>query len=188
MDKYRREQLARYYRWLRLYGYNDSHSGNASCRHRHSNAYYITPTGACADTITAERLIYSELDRAPPKSASLDSELHRQVYLKYPEVGAILHSHVPHLVAITMDGKDFVPEDFEGQYYFQKIPVVDLPYDKVLSDAPGIITKLLGENPIVVVRGHGAYARGESLDQAYKWTCSAEMSAKTAWLTKHFRG
>lgn len=182
MDKYRREQLARYYRWLRVYGYNDSHSGNASCRHRGARAYFVTPTGACADTITAEQMIYAELDQEPPGTASLDSELHRQVYLRNPETGAVLHSHVPHLVAMTMNGKDFIPADFEGQYYFDKIPVVDLPYDKVLSEAPKLIPDLLCEYPLAVVRGHGAYAAGKNLDQAYKWTCSAESSARTAWL------
>jgi L-fuculose-phosphate aldolase len=188
MDKYRREQLARYYRWLRVYGYNDSHSGNASCRHREITAYFVTPSGACADTITAEHMIYAKLDQEPPSGASLDSELHRQVYLSNPEVGAVLHSHVPHLVAITMDGKDFIPTDFEGQYYFKKIPVVDLPYDQVLSEARKIVPELLKEHPIVVVRGHGAYARGKNLDQAYKWTCSAELSAKTAWLSRQYHG
>ncbi|MGD9292724.1 MAG: class II aldolase/adducin family protein [Gammaproteobacteria bacterium] len=34
------------------------------------------------------------------------------------------------------------------------------------------------------MRGHGVYARGRSLDQAYKWTCSLESSARIAWLTR----
>ena len=44
--------------------------------------------------------------------------------------------------------------------------------------------KLPAENPVAVVRGHGVYARGEDLNLAYKWTCSVELSAKTALLAR----
>jgi len=33
-----------------------------------------------------------------------------------------------------------------------------------------------------VVCGHGVYAAGESLNLAYKWSCSLELSAKTAFI------
>jgi L-fuculose-phosphate aldolase len=34
------------------------------------------------------------------------------------------------------------------------------------------------------VRGHGVYAWGESLNRAYKWTCSLELSARTAHIAR----
>ena len=40
---------------------------------------------------------------------------HQQAVL--PRAGAVLHSHGAYSVALTMDGEDFVPADFEGQYY-----------------------------------------------------------------------
>jgi L-fuculose-phosphate aldolase len=36
----------------------------------------------------------------------------------------------------------------------------------------------------VIVRGHGVYAAGETLERAYKWTCSLELSAKTAVIAR----
>jgi L-fuculose-phosphate aldolase len=42
----------------------------------------------------------------------------------------------------------------------------------------------LAHAPITVVRGHGVYAWGESLNLAYKWTCSLELSAKTAFIAR----
>jgi L-fuculose-phosphate aldolase len=176
-----REELINFYRLLRVYGYNDSHSGNASCR-MDDEHYLVTPTGACADLLRPENLIEAQTDESPPPGASLDSELHRQVYLANPEARAVLHSHVPHLVALTMNGRDFIPPDFEGQYYFGRIRVIDLPYEEVLSKAPIEVSKTLRSEPIAVVRGHGAYAQGTSLELAYKWICSAELSARTAWL------
>jgi L-fuculose-phosphate aldolase len=46
------------------------------------------------------------------------------------------------------------------------------------------VPQALCASPIVVVRGHGVYAAGESLERAYKWTCSLELSAKTAVIAR----
>ncbi len=40
----------------------------------------------------------------------------------------------------------------------------------------------MSDSTVVIVRGHGIYARGENLDQAYKWCASLESSARIAWL------
>jgi L-fuculose-phosphate aldolase len=41
------------------------------------------------------------------------------------------------------------------------------------------VAEALAEHPVCMIRGHGVYAWGESLDLAYKWTTSLELSAKT---------
>jgi L-fuculose-phosphate aldolase len=46
------------------------------------------------------------------------------------------------------------------------------------------VAAALSEHPIMVVRGHGVYACAQDLDLAYKWTCSLEHSAKTAYLAR----
>jgi L-fuculose-phosphate aldolase len=181
-----RLDLVRYYRWLRQYGLNDSHSGNLSVRC--DTDYWITPTGACADTLVIDELVRCPLDGPPPAGASLDAPLHREVYLRNPGSGAVVHSHGPYSVAITLNGEDFLPPDFEGQYYFRCIPVLDIPYADYVERAPSAVAEGLVENPVVVVRGHGVYARAENLNLAYKWTCSFESSAKTAWLFRQMKG
>ncbi|MDX1824355.1 MAG: class II aldolase/adducin family protein, partial [Thiohalomonadales bacterium] len=111
-----KQDLIRYYQWLRQYGINDSHSGNASVRD--DSTVWVTPTGACADTLQADDLVACSLGGSIGKGASLDAALHVAVYQQNPKTRAILHSHGPHTVALTMNGEDFLPPDFEGQYYF----------------------------------------------------------------------
>ncbi len=173
-----KQDLVRHYRWLRQYGNNDSHSGNASVRV--DDGLWVTPTGACADTLTADDLVFCPLTGACAGDASLDAPLHQQVYQANPRSRAILHSHGPYTVAITLSGEDFVPLDFEGQYYFPRVPVVSIPYDQYVELAPAAVAGGLADHRIMVVRGHGVYACAESLNLAYKWTCSLELSAKTA--------
>jgi L-fuculose-phosphate aldolase len=175
--KDRKPDLVQVYRWLRQYGYNDSHSGNASIRD--GNTVWVTPTGACADTLTEDQLIACDLDRGPGTGASLDAPLHIQCYRQNPHINAVIHSHGAYTVGVTMDLSEYTPVDFEGQYYFQHVPVLRIDYDAYVTEAPTRVADALKKNKVVVVGGHGVYAAAESLNLAYKWTCSLELSAKT---------
>lgn len=174
--------LVRHYHWLRQYGINDSHSGNASVRD--GDTIWVTPTGACADTLTENDLIACHINGQIGDGASLDARLHVMVYQKNPAARAVLHSHGAHTVALTMNGQDFVPPDFEGQYYFKSIPVLSIDYADYIAQAAGLVSDVLAQQPIMVVRGHGVYAQAETINRAYKWTCSLELSARTAFLAR----
>ncbi|MTI63282.1 class II aldolase/adducin family protein [Methylophaga sp.] len=177
-----KQDLVQHYRWLRHYGCNDSHSGNASFRWH--DEVWVTPTGCCADTLAPEDLVRCHIDGSCEQGASLDAPLHIEVYRKNPSARALFHSHGPHTVALTLSGEDFVPVDFEGQYYFPLVPVVRIPYQDYVAESPAMVANKLSNHKITVVRGHGVYACAETINLAYKWTCSLELSAKTAWLAK----
>jgi L-fuculose-phosphate aldolase len=176
------EELVRYYRWLRQYGYNDSHSGNASVRD--GDTVWVTPTGACADTLVAGELIACSIDGRCAHGASLDAPLHFQLYRRNSQARAVLHSHGAYSVAMTLNGQDFAPVDFEGQLYFPKVPVITIPYEDYVRESPMRVAEILAEYPVAIVRGHGVYACAQSLNLAYKWTCSLEQSAKTAFIAQ----
>lgn len=176
------DELITYYRRLREHGLNDSHSGNASVRD--GDVVWVTPSGACAETLQKDDLVRCGIDGSRGDGASLDAPLHIQVYRRNTATRAVLHSHGPHSVALTLDGKPFVPADFEGGLYFPRVPVVDLAYDEYVERSPELVATALSDHRVVVVRGHGVYAQGENLDQAYKWTCSLESSAKTAFIAR----
>ena len=177
-----REDLIRHYRWLRQYGCNDSHSGNASLRD--GDTVWVTPTGACADTLTVNDLVACRYGGTCGEGASLDAPLHLEVYRVNPEARAVLHCHGPYTVAATLDGRDFEPVDFEGQYYFGRVPVLEIPFAEYLQRSPGLVATTLAEHRITVVRGHGVYACAPTLNLAYKWSCSLELSAKTALIAR----
>ncbi len=177
-----REELLQYYRWLRLYGYNDSHSGNISARD--GSCFWVTPTGACADTLRADDFIACPLDSQPPAGASGDANLHRHVYRGNPKARAVIHAHCPHAVALTMNGEDFIPPDFEGQLYFPRVRVISVPYEYYFEQAAPLVADALKQEPLCIVRGHGVYAWGETLNLAYKWIGSLELSAGTAFIAR----
>jgi len=175
-----KQELIQYYQWLRQHGLNDSHSGNASVKE--GDTVWITPTGACAETLTENDLIECKLNQPPTDGASLDARLHLETYRQNPKHNAMLHSHGAYSVAMTMKGKPFVPFDFEGQYYFGSVPVVNLDYNEVVEKSAGLVADELKESKAAIVCGHGVYAAAENLNLAYKWSCSLELSAKTAFI------
>ncbi len=175
-----RQALVRHYRWLRSHGLNDSHSGNASIFDGQN--LWVTPSGCCGDTLESADLLVCPLQGDPPAGASLDAPLHQAVYRHNPAARAVLHSHGPWSIALTLSGGDFVPVDFEGRYYFDRVPVLDIPPARYTADSPEAVAKTLARHRICLVQGHGVYAAGGSLDEAYKWTCSLESSARIAGL------
>ena len=177
-----RTRLVEAYRWLRQYGINDSHSGNASLRD--GDRMWITPQGAWADTLAVEALVACPLAGGPVPGASRDQALHRAVYRANPRARAVMHGHVPHAVALTLAGGDYRPPDLEGQYYFPVVPVLRIAYGDYFEESPARVARRLADHPVVIVAGHGAYAWGESVEQAYQWLCSLELSARTAWLAR----
>ena len=177
-----KQELVQHYLWLRQYGCNDSHSGNASFRWH--DEVWVTPTGCCADTLTTDDLVHCHLDGRQEEGASLDAPLHIEVYRRNADARAVFHSHGPHAVALTLNGDDFEPVDFEGQYYFPFVPVIRIPYADYVTLSPAAVAEKLESHKLTVVCGHGVYACAESINLAYKWSCSLELSAKTAWLAK----
>ena len=177
-----REALVDYYRRLRQFGLNDSHSGNASVRD--GDMAWLTPTGCSGDTLAVEDLLACPLDATPPAGASLDAPLHLAVYAANSDARAVLHSHGPHTIAMTLSEGDFRPEDFEGRCYFPVVPVLDIPHELYTARSPAAVAQALASHRICVVRGHGVYAAAAQLDLAYKWTCSLESAARIAWLAR----
>ncbi len=177
------EELTRYYRLLRKRGINDSHSGNASVRD--GPALWITPTGACADVLRPWQIVRCSLDGASCSRASQDLALHRAVYRHNAEATAVLHGHGKYAVALTLDGRDFVPVDLEGEFYFApRVPVLDVNYAEYFIKSPELVGRALADHRVVIVRGHGLYAWGVGLDQAYKWICSLELAASVRYLAE----
>jgi L-fuculose-phosphate aldolase len=180
-----KNDLVRHYAWLRHHGCNDSHSGNASVRD--GDTIWVTPTGACADTLQSNELIACTMDGSCGDHASFDAKLHIEVYKQNAKTSAVFHSHGPHTIALTMNGQDFTPEDFEGKLYFPTVPVHSINFDDYTEKSPNMVANTLSKYRITVVRGHGVYACAESINLAYKWTCSLEHSAKIAFLYQQIK-
>jgi L-fuculose-phosphate aldolase len=154
--------------------------GNLSIR-KGIEGFFIKPTGVYLDI--AYEPVFVPLSGKVPEHASSEYRVHREVYKNTPHV-AIVHAHPPHAVAASLVLDEIVPEDSEGVMLCPKIPVVGgAPGSQEIADN---VAAALSVSKLVIVRGHGTFAAGRSLDEACIFTSLAEYSCRILSLKKTF--
>lgn len=137
----------------------------------------ITREGAFLNLLTAADLCEIGRTTMPPVATpAYDTPIHRAVYVA-SGAKAILHTHPPHAIALSYDRQSFAPSDLEGRHLLGEVAVVSARRSVV-----DIVTAALEEHLIVIVAGHGVYARGADLWQCLRWTAMLEASAQIEWL------
>ncbi|MCQ8894636.1 MAG: aldolase [Methanolinea sp.] len=158
-------------RRLHAEGLVSANFGNMSVRC--DRGFLITRTGAFLDN--PGEPVFVPLEGDVPREASSEYQLHRAVYRSSMH-GAIVHAHPVHAVAISLDRDEVVPEDSEGLMFAAMIPVATgAPGSREMADN---VTALLQEHSIVIVRGHGTFCAGKTLEEAYILTSLAEHSCR----------
>jgi L-fuculose-phosphate aldolase len=150
-----------------------SHGGNLSIRDGAS--MWITGTNTMLGRLQGRHISLVQpgggVDGPPPSS---DTVLHSTVYA-LSGAGAVAHAHPRHAVALSFDTDRFVPGDFEGRLHLEDVPVVAPGPRQVEEIALALQSRL-----VVLLRGHGAYARGQTLWEALHWLTALEESAHIA--------
>jgi L-fuculose-phosphate aldolase len=77
---------------------------------------------------------------------------------------------------------EVVPEDSEGEMLCPNIPVVQgAPGSQEIAEN---VTRALSSSKLVIARGHGTFAAGKTLDEAYVYTSLAEHSCRVLILKR----
>jgi 3-dehydro-4-phosphotetronate decarboxylase len=97
-----REEICRVGASLFARGYTVGTSGNISARL--PDGFLITPTDACLGALDPARLARLERngEQVSGDRASKTIRLHRAIYEADPAVGAVVHTHSTHLVALSL--------------------------------------------------------------------------------------
>jgi L-fuculose-phosphate aldolase len=161
-------------------GLVSSHGGNMSIRQ--GEGLIITSHGSRLGHLAEGDLVEVRPGLEPRAEPSMDLALHQAIYVATSEAEAVVHAHARHAIALSLMGKEIRPQDLEGQHYLGVVPVV--PRGENVAQA---LADALRQHKIVVVAGHGSYARGESLWQALQWTSVLEESAEVLWLLGDLR-
>ena len=124
------------------------------------------------------------MEGSAPKEASSEYRVHRAVYRKTSHA-AIVHAHPPYTVAVSLVLDKVIPIDSEGEMFCPIIPIVK---GRAGTDelAENVVQGLMFA-PVVIARGHGTFAAGKSLDEAYILTSLAEHSCRVLILFERFR-
>jgi L-fuculose-phosphate aldolase len=175
------EQFSRFGRELFLQGVNSSHSGNMSVRA--GDCIFITRRGSMLANLREGDIIETGLreDDSHITLASTEIKIHRAIYLQTSAL-AIVHAHPPFAIALSMDSDEIVPLDTEGVYYFKTIQVIGAGLTVGSDEVAEKLPPLLQNYKAAMLRGHGSFAVGQMLEEAFQWTSSLEASCKTLYL------
>ena len=181
------EQFRDIGRDLYLGGLVSSHAGNMSVRM--GDRILITRRGSMVGRFKPDDLIETGLDADDAMVTLASSELivHRAIY-KATSALAIVHTHPPHATAISLSQDAIVPVDSEGSYLLHKVTVVEAAKTIGSSEVAEVIPPALRDHKVAMLRGHGAFAVGELLEEAFMVTSSLEFSARILYLVRTLGG
>jgi L-fuculose-phosphate aldolase len=101
--------------------------------------------------------------------------VHLEVY-RQTGYEAIVHAHPPYAIAASLVMDEIIPQDSEGKMFCPVIPIVQgAPGSQDLAEN---VTRAILSSKLVIVRGHGTFAAGMTLDEAFVYTSLAEHSCR----------
>jgi L-fuculose-phosphate aldolase len=158
-----------------LRGLISSHAGNMSIRR--GDRFLITRRASMLGRLSPEDIV--EIDLATNDShllmASSEVVVHKAIYSNTSAL-SIVHTHPPYATLMSMTEDEIIPADSEGSYLFKKVPVVALEKTIGSEDSARAVSRYLSDYRIVLMRGHGSFARGDMLEEAFMFTTSLEAS------------
>jgi L-ribulose-5-phosphate 4-epimerase len=174
--------------------------GNASQIDRARGLVAIKPSGVPYDRMTAADMTVVDLDGRIVEGAykpSSDLQTHLALYLAFPEIGGVAHTHSTHAVAWAQAGLDLPAEGTtHADYFYGPVPCtrpmtgaeIGGAYERETGAV--IVETLRGRGlaplhmPGALVHGHGPFTWGENADQAVHNAVVLEEVARMALLSR----
>ena len=124
-------------------------------------------------------LIETRLDKNDSGVALASTELlvHRTIYMNTPAL-AVCHCHPRTAIAFSLSRDEYVPIDNEASYLLKRIPVVTEEFPSGTPQMANKVAEALKNYKIILLRGHGSFATGQTLDEAFHWSSTLEESCQ----------
>jgi ribulose-5-phosphate 4-epimerase/fuculose-1-phosphate aldolase len=162
--------------------------GHVSARHPDRVDGYLLSRSLAPALVTADDVVAYDLDSqaidGDTRRPYLERFIHAGIYRRRPDVMAVVHSHSPSIIPFAASSVPLRPlyhmASFLGPYapifeIRERFGVTDmLIRDRAQGDA---LAESLGDNAVVLMRGHGFCAVGESIPVAVYRAIYAETNA-----------
>ncbi|MBO8435762.1 MAG: class II aldolase/adducin family protein [Spirochaetes bacterium] len=166
-------------------GLTTATGGNISMRF--GEIMLITPSGKDKGSLTADDI--AEVDLAtgenltPDKKLSIETDMHRSVYLKRGDVNAVVHSH-PVFACLFTASEEKINTTLIAESYFLLDEVEKVPYR--LMGTPELaeaVAEYAPDHNALLLENHGAIAFGKTLIAAFDRLECLEQAAKLTYLS-----
>lgn len=175
--------LTNAYQRLARAGLNSGSSGNISCRF--NDGVLISPTGADGDTISAQAMVSITLDGQVLGLGNPSSEwaMHTEIYRRYPNANAIVHTHADSCVALACQRRS-IPA---FHYMIAAFGGDDVPCAEYATfgtqELAHAAADALNNRSACLLSNHGMICHGPTIDKALANATRLETLAKQYWMS-----
>jgi ribulose-5-phosphate 4-epimerase/fuculose-1-phosphate aldolase len=107
-----------------------------------------------------------------------ESTIYTEIFKARPDVNAIVHSHAPMCVALSLADKTVACVHMQSYRFEGGVPVYPRPI-YILDDAEGAdLARALDQATAVLIKGHGIVTVGKTIDEASMAALYMERTAK----------
>lgn len=171
--------------------------GNASAIDRQRGVFAIKPSGVGYDAMKPQDMVIVDLDGRTVEGSlnpSSDTPTHRHLYLAFPAIGGVVHTHSVHATAFAQAGRP-VPAfgTTHADYFNGAVPVTRKMTAEEIATAyewetgKVIAERLDGLDPLdfpgVLVNRHAPFTWGVSAARAVEAAIALECVARMALLS-----
>ncbi len=177
------EQIREIGRDLYVQNMISSHGGNISLRI--GDRLVIKRRGAQLGRLKPSDLIETPIEKNDSGVVLASTELlvHRAIYMATPAM-AVVHCHPRTAIALSLSRDEIVPIDNEASYLLKKVPVVTEEFASGTPEMANKVATALQQYKIIMLRGHGSFSTGQTLEEAFHWSSTLEEACQIAMYAK----
>ena len=160
-------------------------SGNVSGRDPATGLVVIKPSGVLFEELTAENMAIVDLEGNVIEATlgpSTDTASHLSIYKHRPDVNGITHTHSNYATAFAAVGKSIpVCLTAIADEFGTAIPCAG--YVRIGDQEIGEeVARRIGTSPAILMKQHGVFTVGATIQKALKAAVMVEDIARTVWL------
>jgi len=169
-------------------GLISSHGGNVSMLDDSGKNIFITRSGSALGRLRDGDIVTvgydypdsNEAALAADAEASIELVVHRALYHAVPETYAVVHAHSLFTTLLSLKQDSIEPLDSESKHFIPSVPVLDVAETIASAEVARLLPQVILDTgcPIAVVRGHGPFAVGRTLEEAWRYVSILEMSSR----------
>ena len=174
--------------------------GNASAIDRTKGIFAIKPSGVAYADLKPTDMVLIDLDGRQIEGTlrpSSDTPTHRRLFIAFPEMGGVVHTHSSHATAFAQAGRDIpIFGTTHADYFFGNVPVTRRMTPAEISggsyewETGNVIVELFtsrgldpADFPAVLVNRHAPFTWGKNVAKAVEVAVAIECIAHMALMS-----
>jgi len=177
-----RQKLALACRILAMEGHDSGLAGQLTARGPKPSTYYMLRFGLGLDEIAAGNLLLVDDDLNVLEGEGMpnpSNRFHLWIYRARPAVSSIMHTHPPHVSALSMIGVPLAVSHMDTTLFFEDCAWLrEWPGTPIGDEEGRIISEALGDKKAILLAHHGQLTATASVEHALVLAMFVERAAK----------